>query len=292
MSVPVPKPVLVPQGQPFRGSAQDFSPPWLRGYVGSRYIFADAIQWDTLAEMCRIGVLQRFPTKAQSSALVPLGVDRKIWRGVAETDAHYAERLRRFKSTWRLAGNAPTLLRQLWEYMTPNATRIRYVVNGYGGTVADAGSQFSDWWTIDDTGLVFERTGPCNWDWDGVYSKNIRFWIIVYRSDIITPYWGLPDGGYDWGTDDLYWGAAPGSDRTWVIDTFNIVRAFKAAGSHMGTFPIYDGGLIIADPTFTSAPWGPEGPFPPSAAPGYPMPDGTFADPTARPPGATYIQGL
>jgi hypothetical protein len=71
-----------------------------------------------------------------------------------------------------------------------------------------------------------------------------------------------------------------------------LVQQWKASGSHMGPFPTFSGGLIVADPAFTSAPWGAEGPFPPDAAPGFPMPDGTFGSMAARPAGAVYISGL
>ncbi len=280
----------VPEAAPFRAGAEAFSPPWLRGYVGARYMFAQSIQWDTLAEYTRLGVIQRFPTKAEPNALGELGRDRKILRGLAETDAHYAERLRKFKTTWKLAGNAPTLLRQLWEYMAPNATKIRYVANGYDDPVASSGSQFTDWWTIDDSGLTFERASPSNWDWDGAFTKNVRFWLIVYRTDLTPAAWGVPP--YAWGAPGLFWGGAPGSDRSWVIDVFNMVANFKAAGSHMGPWPSYDGGLIVADPSFVTAPWGASGPFPPDGAPGYPMPDGNFNEQDSRPPGAVYITGL
>ncbi len=274
---------------PFRAAAQAFSPPWLLKYNGSRYMFSNAIQWDTLAEMTRLGTIQRFPTVAQPDALPALGRDRKIWRGLAETDEHYAERLRGFKRTWKFAGNAPTLLRQLWEYMRPNATRIRYVVNGYDGA-AGAGTQFADWWTIDDDGLVFERVSPSNWNWDARYGFNVRFWLIVYRNDITPAAWGVPP--YEWAEPGLHWAAAPGSNLDWVVDTYNIVQAFKAAGSHMGTYPIFGGGLIVADPAAVTSPWGTDGPFPPSAAPGFPMPDGTFDTPANRPTGAIYMSGL
>lgn len=279
----------VPRGSPFRAAAQEFSPPWLREYVGARYVFAQSVMWDALAEYTRLGMIQRYPTVARPEALKELGKDRKIWRGLAETDAHYAERLRQFKRTWKHAGNAPTLLRQLWEYMTPNAARIRYVANGYDGA-AGAGTQFADWWTIDDTGLTFHRETTTNWDWDASYGKNIRFWLIVYRTDLTPAKWGVPP--YKWAESDLFWGGSPGSSRDWVLDVYNMVQAFKAAGSHMGPFPDFGGGLIVADPAFTTAPWGASGPFPPDAAPGYPMPDGTFNDPSARPPGAVYIGGL
>jgi hypothetical protein len=234
-------------------------------------------------------MLQRYPTQAQPDALAPLGRDRKIWRGLSETDEHYAERLRKFKRTWKFAGNAPTLLRQLWELMAPNAVRIRYVVNGYEGA-ASSGSQFTDWWTIDDSGLAFERVAPSNWNWDGAFTKNIRFWIIIYRTDLTPAVWGIPP--YAWGTDDLYWAASPGSNRNWVIDTFNVVAAFKAAGSHMGPYPVFGGGLIVADPTYITSPWGADGPFAPSYAPGYPMPAGNFQTPSSRPPGAIYMSGF
>lgn len=287
----------VPVGSPFRAGAQAFSPPWLLRSNGSRLVYCQSLMWDALAEWTRIGVIQRFPTVAEPNALGPLGIDRKIWRGIAETDTHYAERLRAFKKTWKFAGNAPTLLRQLWEYMKPNATKIRYVANGYEGP-AGAGTQFADYWTIDDSGLTFDRVSPTNWDWDGEYGPNIRFWVIVYRNDLEPAFWGVPP--YQWGADDLYWAAAPGSDRSWVIDTYNIVQAFKASGSHMGPFShAYDGGLIMADPTFTTAPWGADGPFAPTNAPGYPMPDGTFAINSNRPPtapafpsGVLYMSGL
>lgn len=276
-------------GSPFRAAAQVFSPPWLMGHVGARYVLSNAIQWDTLAEFTRLGTLQWFPTLAQPSALPALGRDRKIWRGLSETDAHYAERLRQFKRTWKFAGNAPTLLKQLWELMAPNAVRIRYVVNGYEGGASE-GNQFTDWWTIDEDGLSFERVAPSNWNWDDKFGKNIRFWIIVYRTDLNPAVWGVPP--YEWAEPDLYWAADPDSDRSWVIDTYNVVEAFKAAGSHMGPYPVFGGGLIVADPTFVTAPWGADGPFAPSYAPGYPMPDGDFQSPANRPPGAIYMSGI
>ncbi len=175
--------------------------------------------------------------------------------------------------------------------------------NGYSDPdLADATTQFTDWWTIDDSGLVFERVSLSNWDWDGSFTTptqlnpdgnpmgNIRFWIIVYRSDLTPAVWGVPP--YNWGDAGLLWGAAPGSDTSWIVDTFNIVDTFKAAGSHMGPYSGYGGGLIVADPTYTIAPWGPAGPFDPSYAPGSPMPDGTFNDPGNRPAGAVYLSGL
>lgn len=278
----------------FRGGAQELCPPWLLNWAGARYVYSQAIQLDATAELLRLGVLQRFPEYAQPGALPYLGRDKGIFRGLTESDENYARRLRQFKSTWRFAGNAPTLLRQLWELQRPHAVRMRYVVNGYTGP-ASSGTQFADWWTCEgdvngDPVLTYERVSPSNWDWDGSYGKNIRFWIIIYRTDFEPAVWGVPP--YSWAEPGLSWGADPDSSRDWIADTFAIVRKFKAAGSHMGPFPGYNGGLIIADPDATAAPWGPAGPFAPSYSPGYPMPDGTFASYGSRPPGAIYVSGL
>lgn len=283
-----------PTGQ-FVEGAQALCPPWLLNWAGARYVFCQAIQLDAMGELLRYGVLQRFPEYAQTGALPFLGSDKRIFRGLSESDENYARRLTQFKRTWKLAGNAQTLLLQLWELQRPDVTRIRYVVNGYDSDTADAGSQFSDWWTCEgdangDPVLTYERVSPSNWNWDDSFGYNIRFWIIIYRTDFQPAKWGVPP--YTWAEPGLAWGAEPASDRSWVVDTFNIVQAFKAAGSHMGPFPGFNGGLIVADPDFVTAPWGADGPFAPSYAPGYPMPDGTFASYSARPPGAVYISGL
>lgn len=287
---PPPSYTPAPQGTPFRGGYLALSPPWLNGDMGSRYMFTMGLMWDTLAEETRLGVIQRYPSVADPSALPALGRDRGIIRGISETDAGYAQRLRKFKATWKLAGNAPTLLNQLWGFMGPSCTRIRYVVNGYSGA-AGAGTQFADWWTIDNTGTSFQRVSPSNWDWDGAYGYNIRFWIIVYRSDLTPAKWGVPP--YSWGTSGLKWSAAPGSNLSWIADTYNIVNSFKAAGSHMGPWPGFGGGLIVADPTNTSAPWDSRGPFDPTYPAGHAgMPQANYSSPLGYAPGAVYLSGL
>lgn len=276
------------QGGNFREGALAVAPAFLSGEWGSKFVYTQAIQWDGLAEYLRIGILQRFPEYCQPEGLASLGLDRRIWRGLTESDENYASRLRQFKQTWRFAGNAPTLITQLYELMNPDAVRIRYVVNGYD---AD-GVQFADWWTIDSTGLSYERVSPSNWDWDGKRDKQIRFWLIIYRTDLAPAKWGVPP--YQWSEPGLIWGGEPGNNvRDWVADTFAIVKSFKAAGSALGPWGNFDGGLIVADPTWITAPWGAGGPFDPSLPAGAPMPDGTWNVPGNRTTeGAVYLSGL
>jgi hypothetical protein len=268
---------------------------WLRGDAGSRLLFSMGIQLDGLAEQFRLAQLQRFPEYSFPEALQYQGRDRRLFRGLSETDDSYASRLTQARATWKFAGNAPTLLRQLWALLTPGETvRIRYVVNGYTDETASAGTQFTDWWTIDDTGLSHLRVDPSNWDWDGDgaigYGKQARFWIIIYRSDLTPAVWGTPPPDL-WGEAGWYWGTGDGP-RDWLADARNVIRTFRAAGSACGTWQGYSSGIIVADPTVVTAPWGAGGPFDPTLSPGYPMPDGDFNLPSNRPPGAVYLSGL
>jgi len=279
-------------GTPYREGILALAPSWL--VSDARYLYSQGVQRDGIAEWFRLGILQRFPDYTDANGLAALGRDRGIFRGRTETDDAYAVRLRQYIATWRLAGNAPTLLRQLWALLNDGSTvRIRYVVNGYDGNASDV-TQFADWWTIDETGLSKVRASPSNWDWDGDslgYGKQARFWLIVYRLGFTIPKWGDDPPGL-WGAPGWYWGTSE-EEVSWIRDLYDVVRAFRAAGSALGPWLGFGGGLIIADPNETSSPWGAGGPFDPSLPPGYPMPDGDFNIPASRPSdGALYLSGL
>lgn len=274
----------------YRDGYLQLCPPWL--LEDARLAYAQAVHRDVLAEWIRLGILQRFPGYTDDSGLAALGRDRVIYRGRSESSESYAERLRRFRTTWRLAGGAPELLRQLWATIGPDCVQIRYVANGYTGTTM--ASQFADWWTIDDSGLSFHRETPSNWDWDSDgatdASKNVRFWLIVYRSDVVARLWG--DGPTsEWGEAGYRWGTADGP-VDWIDDVRRAVRTYRAAGSSMGPWPGHAGGLIVANPDMVTAPWNANGVFYPESPPGYPMPDGDFDHMINRPPGAIFLTGV
>lgn len=271
-----------PQPRPFtsvfRGSVLKLGPPWLLDAVGARLLYGTiGILYDCLAEYLRIGKLQGFPGMAQSSALKFLGRDRKIIRGFRETDDGYADRLVGAFPTWKFAGNAPTLLRQLAAYFAPSPPVIRYVVNGVNAN----GIAFSDWWTIDNGNLTHQRATPSNWDWDG-QTGQIRFWLILYRNEGFTPwYWDdghVWDGGQSWDYEENF-------TENFGYDARNVVRQWKAAGSHAGTYPNVDAGIIIT-------PAG-SGLFDPSGS-GAGYPDGTWDDWQNRAgfPTTVYIDGI
>jgi hypothetical protein len=272
-----PSPLMHPAPQNtgfFRQAALALSPPWLNGPWGARLMYMFGIQLDGLAEYLRLGVRQRFPTVARSEALRYIGTDRKIIRGFRETDAGYAERLRKAFPTWKFAGNAQTVLRQLSAYFAPNPPVIRYVVNGRPD---GPGSEFADWWTIDAAGdITHYRASPNNWNWDDQWGK-IRFWIIIYRIEGFTPwYWG--DGHY-WGGGQS-WGFEENFTDNFGVDARNVIGQWKAAGSHAWAPAgiIVTGNTALFDPTGSGA--------------GYP--DGTWGTYANRAgiPSTFYLTGI
>ncbi len=234
----------------YRATVQEISPAWLAGDQGYRFTYsAIGIIFDTLAEYMRLGVIQRFPGVCQSEALPFIGADRKIIRGYRESDEAYAPRIRHAFATWKFAGNAPTLLEELAAYFSPNAPLIRYVVEG----IDQNGARFADWWTLQSGTLTHYRyqnlAGPfvSNWNWDNK-SDQIRFWVIIYRNEGFTPwFWG---DGHFWGGGQS-WGFEENFTDNFAVDARNIIRQWKAAGSHCAAFGgiIVTGDLTLFEPT-------------------------------------------
>lgn len=266
-----------PQTSVFRGAVKNISPPWLQGTNGYKFTYsAIGIVLDALAEYFRLGVLQGFPSTAQSSALPFIGRDTQILRGFRETDDAYAARLRRAFPTWKFAGNAQTLMGELAAYFSPSAPVIRYVVNGE----YVSGNKFADWWTLDSGNFTHTRTADSptanNWNWDDDFTK-IRFWIIIYRNEGFTPwFWG---DGHVWGGGQS-WGYEENFTENFAVDARNFIQQWKAAGSHAWRF----GGLIVTgDATL----------FDPSGS-GAGYPDGTWATYANRTgiPTTFYLDGI
>ncbi len=237
----------------FRGAVQKISPPWLQGTNGYKFTYsAIGIVLDALAEYLRIGVLQRFPGKAQSSALPFIGSDRQILRGFRESDDAYVPRLRHAFQTWKFAGNAQTLMSELAAYFSPTPPVIRYVVNG---VYKSSGIKFADWWTLQDGTFTHTRTiegfTANNWNWDNDFDQR-RFWIIIYRNEGFTPwFWGdghYWDGGQSWGYEEEF-------TENFAVDARNFIQQWKAAGSHCWQLGgiIVTGDMTLFDPSGSGA---------------------------------------
>lgn len=236
-----------------RDTIASYMPSWLQARVPEglvnafKYFYACAMLCDLGIEYCYQGLQAQYPTVATPTALPYIGRDRVLPRGILESDESYALRLQRWRTYWRGAGKAYSLMRQIQAFLTPSKPRIR-IVNESG-----------TWRTLnpDGTTEVVETYGAVNWDWDSQDLPS-RFWIIIYSD---AGPWN-PDGtwgdGKKW-NDGRTWGTTAVFEQ---IDALRaIVREFKSAGDLCQNI------IVAFDPTS----------FNPLAAPGSPgMPDGTW----------------
>jgi hypothetical protein len=269
-------------------------PPWLASDPFSiGFMFCLFLQDDGLLDRIRLGVTQGFPNTpfTQPEALAAQGQDRRINRGRFEPSDSYAGRVQKARTTWKLAGNAQTLLQQIWAYFLPTPPRIRYVVNGVDQNLVP----YADWWTIESDGTMSHlRVSPSNWDWDGQVGK-VRFWVIVYRpADAI--FWGALGAGPDHTGSGLDWGVPPDQDvwgfagsNQWYTDVKATINQWKAAGSHAGVYPSCDGGIVavLSDPDVVFSPTNPPGGVGDAA-----MPDGDWNNFANRNPAAVFLSGV
>lgn len=220
------------------------------GFVnGFKYIYVFALMCDLFIQFAFEGIRAKFPGAAPAEALARIGRDRRIRRGLAESDDNYRERLRLWLDSWRRAGSAYAIALQLRAYLGVAGT-IR-VVNANG-----------TWWTLGPDGsLTRHVTLPAkNWDWDGHPELWARFWVVLYADDYSWVRDGTWGDGSVWGDDGTGWG----STVPWQVteDVRGIISEWKSAES------VCKNVIVSFDPTYPD----------PGAAPGAPMPDGTWGD--------------
>lgn len=161
-------------------------PRWLSTGDGELVLASLGAVKDMALERMRSGMIQRFPSYAGPDALSLIGVERGIPRGRTEVQAHYVQRLKRWR--WprghRTRGSAFALLEQVSEY--------------FGGIPCA---------TIDDAGNVHHRAADgtemyyvTTWNWDGQGlahggSATSRFWLWLYTFPAVTKSWGTWDAG-------------------------------------------------------------------------------------------------
>lgn len=140
---------------------------------GEAVLWVLAAMKDVMLERMRQGLNARFPSRTGASANALTGADRGIVKGRSETNAHYAQRLIRWR--WprghRTRGNPFALLEQVSEY--------------FGGVRC---------WTIDVRGNRFDRSVAGaetfsqgnDWDWDGEPTSPRwgRGWLVIDLSGI------------------------------------------------------------------------------------------------------------
>lgn len=160
----------------FRTIRSTLAPRWLTEGEGKLVGYALDLVKDAAAQRAYLGLLARFPqndpqgaTTAPPDALAAMGRDRRLYRGIAETDQQYAARLKSWLDDRRTAGTAFTMMKQLHAYTgTQNGVSFRVVDNS------------GNWYTRSASGVESASLGLANWNWDNKPNDWSRFWVIVY----------------------------------------------------------------------------------------------------------------
>ncbi len=230
----------------FRLLRKFIAPRWLTTGDGELVGYALDLLKDAFVERLRLGHLARFPDNGPNGetppadALVAQGRDRRVVRGIYETDAEYAVRLKSWLDERRTAGNPFTLLRQLAAYCGPGFSFRTYDVRG---------NCFSR--DVDGN----ETYAATTWDWDGQPDRWSRFWVIIYPTGIWTVNSDqYADPGNVYAPNDKQWGVV--MPREHIAFVRSIINDWKPAGTRCSNI------IVAFDPAS----------FDPTA----PEPDGTW----------------
>lgn len=175
-------------------STEVASPPWLRGPIGSRLMYALKMPLNAIYAWCEQGIKARFPLVGTPTALGAIGRDRGLRRGPNESAQAFATRCLTWLDAWKHAGSSYALLDQLAGFFAPNPPLMRVVASN--GTSAIWHTRFPD-----GTRSLHVET-PTNFVWDGIgYPMRARIFVIVYTGSG-NPY----DLGGQWGNGTRKWG--------------------------------------------------------------------------------------
>lgn len=205
----------------FSTSLRNIAVAWLKGPNGNALLTSVTTLLNGVSGWAVQGVRARYPSTAPPDALGYIGNDRNLERGPAQTDEGYSVQLRRAFDTWRVAGNASTVLRQLAAYFTGIAQPPLRLV-------ADRATWHEYNWSTD---VVTKTKVGTNWTWDSLTGTRwFRGWVIIDSTS--GPWtrrkWGV--GGGKWGSSGATWGSSATHDE--VQSIFRIVKKWKPAHVH------------------------------------------------------------
>lgn len=203
----------------FRTLRRFLAPSWLTTGDGELVGYALDLVKDAFVERVRLGLLAQFPQNgpngevAPSDALAAQGRDRRVIRGIDETDAAYALRLLAWLDDRKRTGNPFALLQKLAEYLGTGCVIKTVDVNG-------------NWFVRDASGNLSFYIAQANWNWDGDFSglNWSRFWVVIHPPSSL---WTVST--HNWGdATGPGWGDETGSTTlgtTATVDQVNTVRA-------------------------------------------------------------------
>ncbi len=208
----------------FRTTRKKVTVRWLTEGEGELVGYALDIVKDAFEERLFRGLLARFPynapdgTTAPPDALAAMGRDRRVVRGINESDADFAARLIKWLDDRKTAGNPWTLMRRLSEYLGA----------GPAFRTVDASG---NWFSRDADGVESVLLNQDNWDWDGdTTGRWSRFWVIIYPNGLWTTTvddWG--DVDLDWAEADHVWGCTATPEQVQTVRS--LVNDWKPGGT-------------------------------------------------------------
>lgn len=207
-------------------------PRWLVADEGEAELVGYSLDLmkDGFVERTRQGLMARLPqndptgeTTAPPDALAAMGRDRRVIRGLNESDASYARRLVAWLDDRKTAGNPYALMKKLSEY-TGEGPFFRTVDNR------------GNWYERAANGTQAVLLNQGNWDWDGDTGRWSRFWVIVFPQGLWTEgpigpvdgKWGNPNAPH-WGDPGTTWGTTATPEEVQTVRA--IVADWKPAGT-------------------------------------------------------------
>lgn len=165
--------VHVEQLQRYRDDIRKFSPPWLQRGLAESILYSFGVHADALADALVAGVAQRFPGAYSFESLPLLGRERRIERGIYETDAAFAQRLTLWLLAHQKRGGPYALLGQLYYHYQPEAFDIDLIYANGRMFRLNAGMPLDQAVTRYNTSFRPE---------DGDTARWARWWL-VYHTD-------------------------------------------------------------------------------------------------------------
>jgi hypothetical protein len=156
----------------FRDTLEGIVPAWLKGPIGIRYLYGHSVVLDAFGDALISGVQTRFPGYYSDQSLPTIGKERRILRGIFESDTNYAARLITWLTEHAHRGSARAMLVQLYLHYLPNTFPIRLIARN--GLVYEMAT--------DGTITRYVITG---WDPDVTPERWATWWLLYF-----TDTWG------------------------------------------------------------------------------------------------------
>lgn len=152
----------------FRDTLEASVPAWLKGPIGLRYLYGHSVQLDAFGDALLSAVQTRFPGYYSNESLPLIGKERRILRGLFESDANYAARLTTWLTEHAHRGSARAMLNQLYLHYFPNNFPMQLIAaNGLMYAMDTAGN-------ITRSNVPPPAGNPAQW---------ARWWLIFYTDN-------------------------------------------------------------------------------------------------------------